>query len=127
RTRAVRWEVETRTGRPLALTLLAGAGAGVRLGREETVVVTDRYAAEAALSAEPDYQPPVFGQRAPRVESLLLLDGSPIRLETGVEIKQPFEVRFEPRRVSLAPGRPCDVILQVRNNMDEAATAQLTL
>jgi hypothetical protein len=61
------------------------------------------------------------------VESLLLLDGVPIRLETGVEIKQPFEVRFEPRRVGLAPGRPCDVILQVHNNMDEAAAAYLAL
>src|SRR5205823_8396154 len=121
------WEVETRTGGPLSLTLLAGAVAGLRLAREETVVVTDRYVAEAALTAEADYQPPVFGQRAPRVESLLLLDGLPIRLETGVEIKQPFEVRFEPRRLSLAPGLPRDVILQVHNNMAEAATAHLAL
>jgi ribosomal protein S18 acetylase RimI-like enzyme len=127
RPRTVRWEVENRTGRPLSLTLLAGAGAGLRLAREETVVVVDCHAAEAALSAEPDYQPPVFGQRAPRVESLLLLDGLPIRLETGVEIKPPFEVRFEPRRVSLAPGRPRDVILQVHNNMAEAAAAHLAL
>src|SRR5207249_8496257 len=44
-----------------------------------------------------------------------------------VEIKQPFEIRFEPRRVSLVPGQPRDVILQVHNNMDEAATAQLAL
>jgi hypothetical protein len=127
RTRTVRWEVENRTGRPLSLTLLAAAGAGLRLAREETVVVADRHVAEAALTVEADYQRPVFGQRAPRVESLLLLDGLPIRLETGVEIKQPLEIRFEPRRVSLVPGQPRDVILQVHNNMGEAATAHLAL
>jgi ribosomal protein S18 acetylase RimI-like enzyme len=51
RPRTVCWEVENRTGRPLALTLLATAGAGLRLAKEETVVVTDRYVAEAALTA----------------------------------------------------------------------------
>src|SRR5256714_2351856 len=77
RTRAVRWEVENRTGRPLALTLLAAAGAGLRLAKEETVVVADRHAAEAALTGEADHPTPGLGPRPPRGGSLLPLHGPP--------------------------------------------------
>lgn len=64
RPRTVRWAVENRTGRPLALSLLAGAGEGLHLAKKETAAVADRYVAEAPLYTDLDSQPPVFGRRA---------------------------------------------------------------
>lgn len=125
RLRTVRWEVENRSGRPLALSLLATAGDGLHLQKEETVTVTDRYVTDAPLTADQDYQPPAPGHLAPNIETLLLLDGLPVRLETGVEIKQPVEIRLLPRRISLPTGQTRTVTLQVQNNVDEAATVEL--
>jgi GNAT superfamily N-acetyltransferase len=127
RTRTVRWEVENRGDRPMALTLLATAGAGLHLQKEETVAVDDRYVTEAPLTADPEYQPPAPGEQAPCVETLLLLDGLPVRLETGVEIKQPVEIRLLPRRVSLPTGETRTVTLQAQNHLDEAVTVELAL
>src|SRR5581483_4655760 len=64
---------------------------------------------------------------APLVESLLLLDGLPVRLQTGVEIKPPVEVRLDPLRLSLMPGVERRVPLQLRTMADEPVTARLLL
>lgn len=125
--RTVSWEVENRTDQPLTLTLLAGAGKGLHLQKEVTVTVADRYAAEAPLSADAAYQAPPPGELAPRIESLLLLDGLPVRLETGLVIQQPLEFRLLPQRVSLLTGRARTVSLQLQNHLDEAATVTLRL
>lgn len=127
RPRTLRWEIENRSGTPLPITLIATASGGLHTAKEETVVVADRYATEAPLSADPAYTLPAFGERGPRVESLLLIDGLPVRLETGVEIKHPIELRLEPRRVSLIPGLPRRLSLRINNNMDAAMQARLRL
>lgn len=127
RARTVRWEVENRTGRPLAVTLLAQAGPGLRLSKEETVVVEHRYATEAFLTADRHFQPPVHGERQPCVETVLLLDGRPLRLETGIEVRPAVEIRLEPPRQNLIPGVPCRIALRCKNTMDEAATLRLAL
>jgi len=127
RSRTVTWEVENRSGQPLNLTLLASAGQGLHLQKEETVTVTDRYTAEAVLTADADYQPPAPGQPAPHVESLFLIDGLPVRLETGVQVNQPVEIRLLPRRVSLLTGQARTVTLQLQNHLDETATVDLRL
>ncbi|HEY8741873.1 MAG TPA: GNAT family N-acetyltransferase [Chloroflexota bacterium] len=127
RSRTVYWEVENRSGQPLNLTLLATAGPGLHLQKEETVTVTDRYVAEAVLTADAAYQPPAPGQLPPCVESLLLIDGLPVRLETGVQVKQPVEIRLLPRRASLLTGQTRTLTLQLQNHLDEAVTVDLRL
>jgi len=127
RARTVRWQVQNRTGKPLAVTLLATAGKGLRLRKEETVTVGDHYETETTLTADPDYRPPLHGQSAPLVESLLLLDGLPVRLETGVEVKSAFELRLDPPRVTLAAGQPHEVTLRLVSHLAEDAQAELTL
>ena len=127
RPRTVRWEVENRTGRPLALTLLASAGDGLHLAKEVTVSVRDRYTAEAELTADPDYAPPEPGRPAPMIESLLLVDGVPLHLETGVRVTPPVLVRLSPGRVGLLPGRRKELAVQVVNRLEEPATATLVI
>jgi hypothetical protein len=58
---------------------------------------------------------------------LILLDGMPIHLETGVEIQPPFDLCLEPKRAAILPSQVSDLTLQVRNNMDEPASARLRL
>lgn len=127
RPRHVRWEVENRTEAPIALTLLGSASAGLRLSLEESALVAGRYAVEAPLHVADDYQPPAFGQSGPRVESLVLLDGQPLRLETGVEVTPAMELRLDPRRISLRPGQARDVRLHARNNLEQVATLRVRL
>jgi len=127
RPRTARWEVENHSGRPLSLTLSAQGAAGLRLVKDATVTIDDRYVTEAPVIVEDGYQTPAYGQRSPRVESLVLIDGLPMRLETGVEVKQPVELRLAPRRLSLPVGEAREVVLQVKSNLDDQATVTLTL
>ena len=123
----VRWEVENRTGRPLPVTLLAEGRGGLRLRSEAMALVAGSYATEADLSAGVDLEPGGPVRQTPGVGSVLVLDGVPIRLETGVEVTAPIDVRFSPRRVCVAPGIPQEVALEVRSNLDQDAEVALAL
>ncbi|MCL4532420.1 MAG: hypothetical protein M1582_04415 [Actinobacteria bacterium] len=61
------------------------------------------------------------------MESLVMLDGLPVRLETGVEIKPAIEVRLLPRRLRLLTGQTRAVTLQVQSYLEEQVTATLHL
>lgn len=127
RSQQVRWEVENRTGSSLTLTLLAEGQGGLQLHKEETLTVQNRYTSEAKLTVAASYQPPEVEKPAPHVESLIVLDGLPLHLETGVEVKPAIEVRLLPRRLRLLTDQRHTVTLQIQSYLDEQATATLCL
>ncbi|HEX4216273.1 MAG TPA: GNAT family N-acetyltransferase [Candidatus Dormibacteraeota bacterium] len=123
--RQVRWRVENLTGEPVAMTLVASAGEGLRLREERTETVADRFECGTDLTADADYRPPGPGRPQPVVETLVVLDGIPIHLRTGVLVEQPVEIALSGGRTAIAPGRPARIRLELRNHLEVPATAHL--
>ncbi len=124
---AVRWQVENRTGAPLALGILALASDGLQLRLEQAVTVQEHYEVETTLQADANFRQPGPGQRSPRVSTICTINGQPIRLETGLAVVPPFECHLEPARVRLLPGRPQTLRLRLRSNLDLPGVAHLRL
>lgn len=127
---ALRWRLTNKRREALPVSLVASGGpelaidhrAVVTLAPGESTTLTanvDIAAGAAAASME---------QAAPAVRSLLVVDGQMIELTTGLRPRPALAVTTDPAVITLTPGIPQPILLQVESflNHEVAATVSLT-
>lgn len=124
----IRWRVENRGDKPLALSLIASGSEDLRLDFRRSLTIepgaTIELSAEIAVAAQ---KPLVEGGPALVIRSLLVLDGELLELNTGLRPRSAIELRSLPSRISLAPGVAQEVELVLRSRVKRDLTATVRL
>jgi ribosomal protein S18 acetylase RimI-like enzyme len=119
------WEIETRSGRPVEAVLTAGTDPDLEISVQERLTVRDSVRIERELTISPEARPRGRREPQPQVHTTLMLDGVPIRLQTGVKVVRPVEIEFS--GCGLYPGREEKTTVVLSSKLDEPIEGLLTL
>lgn len=119
------WEFAPHNGKNLEITLLAEAEPGLELNVQEQFVLDKHTSLTRSLKISPDARPRREGEDSHRVRSLLLINGTPVTLETGVKVVHPIEIDY--RGQGLLCGRKENITVRLHSRLDREITAALAL
>lgn len=119
------WEIRNRGAEPLEIVILTEADAGLELKVQERRMVTETETITQLLRVLPEAQPPRSGESAARIRSTVLVNGQPVRLETGVNIVRPVEISVSDGRMLTGIGQRITVKLRSRLDRDLIGTLAL--
>ncbi len=121
----LRWEIVNHRDQPLDIVLFASADEGVKLQRAEQLRVARRARLEAEFEVDPQIAEKDKEPRVPIVRTDLLVNGTPLRLEAGFQVRQAIGLHLDGAGQACRPGRPERVMLQVSNELDRPARARV--
>lgn len=121
----IRWEIVNYQDRPLEIALMASGDEGIELDYKRVLTVADRAELSAKFVVDPRLREKEQEPRAPIVRTDLLINGEPVRLEAGFEIKQAVSFGLDGVGHLLRPGQREGVVLQCWSELRERATAKL--
>ena len=114
----LRWEIVNYTGKPLEIALLASGDEGIALDHKEFLQVRHKATLGAEFTISPEIREKEKEPKAAVVHTELLINGTPISLAAGLEVKQPVSFWLDNDGVGLRPGRDEQVSLHVTNNLE---------
>ena len=123
----IRWQIVSHTGETLEVALIASGDQGVTLDRKEFLQVRGRADLEAEFQISPEIPEKDKEPRAPVLRTDLLINGLPITLTAGFEVKQAVSFGLDAEAVGLRPGRAEQVRLQVWSDLEKPAEAKVRL
>jgi len=121
----IRWQIVNYTGKPLEVALIATAEEGIALDHKEFLQVRTKAELGAEFRISPEITEKEKEPRAPIIHTELLINGTPISLAAGLEVKQPVSFGLDMDGVGLRPGREEQLILQVWSDLDKPAEARV--
>ena len=123
----IRWRVVNHGSRPLEVALVASGDEGITLDHKQIMQVEGRAEAAAEFEIDPEIAEKDKEPRAQIVRSDIIVNGMPIRLEAGFEVKQ--AVHFGTDKVSgfLRPGRAQSLVVQCSSELDRPARARVRI
>jgi ribosomal protein S18 acetylase RimI-like enzyme len=124
-TAPITWEIAPGDGKPLEVALLTEADPGLEIAVQERFTVTAPMTLTRELRIAPDARPRPWREPAHRVRSTLLVNGTPVVLETGVKVVYPIDIEYDGQ--GLFPGRPERIEVRLRSNVDRPLSGQLAL
>jgi len=123
----IRWQVVNRGKEPLEVVLVASADEGVTLDRKEVLRVAKRAELKAGFEIEPGIEEKQREPRVPIVRTELLVNGMPITLAAGFQVKQALGFSLDGDGQGLRPGRPERVVIQCRNELERPVEARVRI
>ncbi len=123
----VRWQIVNYTGKPLEVALLARADEGIALDYKEFLQVRTKAELGAEFTISPELREKEREPEAPVVHTELLINGTPISLAAGFQVRQPVSFSLDSQATGLRAGRPEQVTLQVWNDLDKPVEAAVRL
>src|SRR5262249_12680648 len=90
---------------------------------QERLLVDRETMVTRELRVLPGVTPRHEGEPAHSVRSVLLIDGQPITLETGIKIVRPIEIQYNGQ--ALFTGREGKIVVRLRNRLDREVNGQL--
>jgi ribosomal protein S18 acetylase RimI-like enzyme len=123
----VTWRMVNYRSEPLQVALIASADEGVQLDHRELLTVRRRAQSQAEFGIAPEIREKEKDPRAHIVRTDVLINGQPIRLEAGFEVKQAVHFSLDGDGQGLRPGRPEPVIIQCRSELAKPARVRLHL
>jgi len=123
----IRWEVVNFQKSPLDLALIASGDEGVRLDRKEILQVKDHAQLQGEFEIVPEIKEKEQEPRAPIIRTDLLVNGMPITLAAGFEVKQAVHFSLDSSGAGLRPNRPERTVIQVWSELDRPAEAKLRI
>lgn len=126
------WEFYNKTDQPLHIKVHAGADEGIELlySSEFDLQPRSGHLLRKTFRVTPDapkYQGYHEDVPTPRVRTYVQLNGTELEFGTGLRYKQALDISVFPEAVSLTPGVPQPVHLQVRNETRQALEGALEL
>ena len=124
------WRVVNRQDKPLSLSLIAQASGDLVVDyREEALIGPDETRVfETTVAISETAGAPEYENAAPTVTTRLRIGDVPVELGTGIRPRVPLTLSVDPNPVTLTPGVPLTVHVQLRSHLaaDAEVTAQLT-
>jgi len=119
----IHWKVANKTGRKVSCSLLVEPDEGIKLLEEppKSFIVGPRRSEEfmGRLLIESGIEDREGDEASHKVKSNLILDGKLMPLATGLRVKQPVELTFDPNHMIGSPGLEESLIINIRNHMKE--------
>lgn len=125
----MRWEVRNKSDRPLTVSLIARGTDQMKLDYQANLTVApgETVTRTAAMQIAADMPPVPKDGPAPRIETLLLVDGELLALGTGLRPEPAVVVETMPKHFAIAPGAEREIHVQLRNALDQPVTATVDL
>jgi GNAT superfamily N-acetyltransferase len=121
----VRWEIEAKTEVPLEAVIVTQPDPGISCSYQESLTVRRRAARSAQFVVDPDIPEKEREPYAPIIRSVMLINGQPLELAAGMEVRQAATVGVEPDFASLRPGIEQRMFLQVASHIEQPARATI--
>lgn len=122
---AVRWRIVNKKPRPARVFLAASGDPGVSVEKREAMDVAETAEIDDTFVIDPNIEEKTREPKAAVLRTDLVIDGVGIELAAGIDVRQAVDVTVDAPRSILTPGRPQDVTLTLRSNLDEACTVNL--
>jgi len=123
----IRWELESKTGAPLDVVIVTQPDPGIACSHRESLAVRHRELRSAEFTIDPEVPPKEREPFAHIIRSALLVNGTPLELAAGMEVRQAATVHAEPDFTSLRPGIEERMFLHVASNLDQPARARISV
>ena len=124
------WSVVNKSERKIACSLRATPPKGVTIrSKEKKFVVPAGKSGEvsSSLKVSLDAKEKHPEEKCDGVLSRMKVDGQSFVLRTGLRIKQAIEIRTDPEFISVVPGKPRDVYVNLKSNLKRRAKGILHL
>jgi ribosomal protein S18 acetylase RimI-like enzyme len=123
----VSWRIVNHRREPIEVALIASADEGIQLDHRELLSVRGRATIRAEFTIDPDIRDKEKDPRAQIIRTDVLVNGQPIRLEAGFDVKQAVHFSLDGDGQGLRPGRVEPVIIQCRNELNKPTRVRLHL
>ena len=123
----IRWEIERKHGAPFDVVIVARPDPGISCSHQECLRVAGRESRSAEFLVDPEIREKEQEPYAQIIGSALLIDGQPLELAAGMEVRQAAAVGVEPDSVPLRPGAEQRMFLHVASNLDHKARATVAV
>jgi ribosomal protein S18 acetylase RimI-like enzyme len=125
----MRWKLTNKRDQPMHIALLASGSADLKLDHQTTLQLAPGESVEikAEVRIAAQMAPIDAAKPAPTLRSLFVIDGAPLELHTGVRPRLAIEVGADPEYLTLMPGVPQTIHLQLRSNLSETASTTVRL
>ena len=123
----IRWQIVNYGRQPLEVVLMASADEGIALDHRQALRVDKRAELEAEFEIDPEIAEKEKEPRVPIIHSDLLINGVPLRLSAGFQIKQAVTFSLDGDGQGLQPGRPERVVVQGWSELDRPADVSVRI
>jgi len=125
----MRWKVTNKGQKPIEVSLIANGSEHLRIEHRAALTVAPGETAEIEADVEIAADAPDIRERkpSPTVKTLLIIDGQVVELATGMRPREAVTIETDPYHVTLYPGVPKTVHLQLRNYQEQAIEAAISL
>jgi len=117
----IHWKVANKTGRKVSCSLLVEPDDGIKLLEEppKSFIIGPRRSKEfmGRLLIDPGIEDREEDEASHKVKSNLILDGKLMPLATGLRVKQPVELAFDPYHMIGRPGSEEALIINISNHL----------
>jgi ribosomal protein S18 acetylase RimI-like enzyme len=121
----ITWRIVNHQKEPLEVVVVASGDEGVGLDHKDVVRVRDSVDLEAEFEIDPEIEDKEQEPRAAIVRTDLLINGEPITLEAGFQVRQAVHFALDGDGQGLRPGRPEPIVIQCRNELSRPARAEV--
>jgi GNAT superfamily N-acetyltransferase len=125
----IRWKLANKRDQPMQVSLIATGTEHLKLDHRDAVQLApgQTVTLEASVAVSIDAPEVEDGKPAPFVKSLLIVDGQTLELGTGLRPRAAVEVKTIPQDVTLLPGVPRTVELQLHSRLKQEVEATVSL
>jgi len=123
----ITWRLVNRRREALDVVLVASGDEGVGFDRKDILQVRDEARLEAEFEIDPEIKDKEKEPRVPVVRTELLVNGEPITLSAGFEVKQALHFSLDGDGQGLRPGRAERVVIQCRNELEKPLQGHVRL
>lgn len=117
----IHWKVANKTGRKVSCSLLVDPDEGIKILEEppKSFIIGPRGSKEfvGRLLIKPGIEDREEDEASHKIKSNLILDGRLMPLATGLRVKQPVDLTFDPHHMIGRPGFEESLIINIRNHV----------
>ncbi len=125
----MRWKLTNKKAVPMQVSLIASGNEYLQIEHRERLTLGpgEHVVLSAQVRVAADAPDSKTRKPAPTVKTLLVVDGEVIELATGMRPQPAISVALTPRYVTLFPGLPQKIGLQLHNHLNYPVTATVSL
>ncbi|MBN1579922.1 MAG: GNAT family N-acetyltransferase [Anaerolineae bacterium] len=125
----MRWRLVNKQDHPMSVSLLASGDEHIQIDHRATVTVApgETTELEASVDIAADTPDVKRHKAVPAVRTILIIDGEVLELGTGLHPRPAVEIDTSPHHVTLFPGVPKIVHLQLRSRLEQDVQATISL